>query len=332
MKSLKFGIIGTGMISGLFTEAVREVSGVSVSTVLSRKRETGEDFVRRNYSDRSSVPEVVTEIKDLFSSDVNAIYVASPNRFHAETAIGAMRAGYDVLCEKPIASDLKEYDEMLSVSEKTGKVLLEAMRPSFDPAYEIVKRAIKTLGRLRHATFEYCQYSSRYDRFKNGEYMRAFDPSFSNAAVMDIGIYPVYVCAMLLGTPLGPISASSTVFENGMEGGGEALLPYDGLTAVISYSKICDSVNPSVIIGENGSVTIDKLSSPSIVRLKKRGGTDEIIYSSNKQNNMNYEIEVFRELVSKREVKHDYAAISRISMEVTDEIRRKNGIIFSSDR
>ena len=156
MKSLKFGIIGTGMISGLFTEAVREVSGVSVSTVLSRKRETGEDFVRRNYSDRSSVPEVVTEIKDLFSSDVNAIYVASPNRFHAETAIGAMRAGYDVLCEKPIASDLKEYDEMLSVSEKTGKVLLEAMRPSFDPAYEKVKRAIKTLGRLRHATFEYC--------------------------------------------------------------------------------------------------------------------------------------------------------------------------------
>ncbi len=332
MKSLKFGIIGTGMISGLFTEAVREVSGVSVSTVLSRKRETGEDFVRRNYSDRSSVPEVVTEIKDLFSSDVNAIYVASPNRFHAETAIGAMRAGYDVLCEKPIASDLKVYDDMLSVSEKTGKVLLVAMRPSFDPVYEIVKRAIKTLGRLRHATFEYCQYSSRYDRFKNGEYMRAFDPSFSNAAVMDIGIYPVYVCAMLLGAPLGPISASSTVFENGMEGGGEALLPYDGLTAVISYSKICDSVNPSVIIGENGSVTIDKLSSPSIVRLKKKGGTDEIIYSSNKQNNMNYEIEVFRELVSKREVKHDYAAISRISMEVTDEIRRKNGIIFSSER
>ena len=90
MKSLKFGIIGTGMISGLFTEAVREVSGVSVSTVLSRKRETGEDFVRRNYSDRSSVPEVVTEIKDLFSSDVNAIYVASPNRFHAETAISRL--------------------------------------------------------------------------------------------------------------------------------------------------------------------------------------------------------------------------------------------------
>ena len=332
MKELKFGIIGTGMISGMFAESVREVKGVSVSTVLSRKRETGEDFVRRIYTDGSSRTNVVTGIKELFSSEVNAIYVASPNRYHAETAIEAMRSGFDVLCEKPIASNLKEYDEMLSVSEKTGKVLLEAMRPAFDPAYESIKKAINEIGKIRHATFEYCQYSSRYDRFKNGEYMRAFDPSFSNAAVMDIGIYPIYVCAMLFGGPKGQLSAKSTVFENGMEGGGEAVLPYEGMNAVISYSKICDSVNPSAIIGENGSVTIDKLSSPSIVRLKKRGGTDEIIYSSNKQNNMNYEIEKFRDLVSKREVKHKYAAISRISMEVTDGIRRENGIVFSADK
>ena len=123
MKELKFGIIGTGMISGMFAEAVREVKGVSVSIVLSRKRETGEDFVRRIYTDGSSRPNVVTGIKELFSSEVNAIYVASPNRYHAETAIEAMRSGFDVLCEKPIASNLKEYDEMLSVSEKTGKVL-----------------------------------------------------------------------------------------------------------------------------------------------------------------------------------------------------------------
>ncbi len=331
MKELKFGIIGTGMISGMFADAVREVSGVSVAAVLSRKKETGEDFVRRNYPDGSFRPAVVTEIKDLFSSDVNAIYVASPNKYHAETSIEAMSAGFDVLCEKPIASNVKEYDEMLAVSAKTGKVLLEAMRPAFDPAYDTVKRALKEIGKIRRASFEYCQYSSRYDRFKSGEYMRAFDPSYSNAAVMDIGIYPIYVCAMLFGEPKGPLSASSTVFENGMEGGGEAILHYAGMNAVISYSKICDSVTPSVIIGEKGSVTIDKLSSPSKVRLIKRGGTD-VIYSSDKQNNMNYEIEVFKELVSKKETRHKYAAISRISMEVTDGIRRENGIFFSADR
>ena len=331
MKELKFGIVGTGMISGMFADAVLEVDGASVTAVLSRKKETGDDFVRRNFNDRSPFPAVVTDYKDLFSSDVNAIYVASPNVLHAETAIEAMHAGFDVLCEKLVATNGKEYAAMLDVSEKTGRVLLEAMRPAFDPAYNYVKQALCGIGKIRRAVFEYCQYSSRYDRFKSGEYMRAFDPSYSNAAVMDIGIYPIYVCAMLFGEPKGPLSACSTVFENGMEGGGEVILPYDGMSTVISYSKICDSVNPSVITGENGSVTIDKLSSPSMVRLIKKGGTDEIIYSSEKLNNMNYEIEVFKELVSERKVNHKYSSISCISMDVADRIRRESGIRFSAD-
>ncbi|MBR3640365.1 MAG: Gfo/Idh/MocA family oxidoreductase [Clostridia bacterium] len=315
----------------MFAEAINEVKGASITAILSRKRETGDEFVKCNFSDNSNQPSVVTDIKELFSSDVNAIYVASPNRFHAETAKEAMKAGFDVLCEKPVASNRKEYDEMLAVSEKTGKILLEAMRPAFDPAYDTVKRFLNEIGKIRHASFEYCQYSSRYDRFKGGEYMRAFDPYFSNAAVMDIGIYPIYVCAMIFGSPKWPLTARSTVFENGMEGGGEAILSYEGMNVVISYSKICDSVNPSVIIGEKGSITIDKLSSPSQIRLIKRKGTDEIIYSSDKQNNMSYEISAFGDLISKGEVKHKYAAISRISMEVTDRIRRENGIVFSAD-
>lgn len=332
MNELKFGIIGTGMISGMFVHAVRETSGVSVGAVLSRSMDTGEAFISQNFPEQVKRPVVLTDIGELFKSDINAIYIASPNKFHAKTAIDAMQAGFDVLCEKPISSNKPEYDEMTAVSEKTGKVLLEAMRPAFDPGYRAVFSELPKLGKIRHASFEYCQYSSRYNRFKNGEYMRAFDPSFSNAAVMDIGIYPIYVCAMIFGKPTGKIISSSTVLEGGMEGSGEALFPYDGMTAVISYSKICDSVNPSAIVGENGSITIDKLSSPSKIRLFLKDGTYDILYSSEKQNNMNFEIEEFRNLVLNRNIKHEYAAISRISMELTDEIRRENGIIFQADK
>lgn len=332
MKELKFGVIGTGMISGMFAEAVREVDGASITAVLSRKAETGNDYVNKFFFDDPEKPEVVTAIDDLFLADVNAIYIASPNKYHAEHSIRSMQAGYDVLCEKPIASNKKEYDDMTAVSEKTGKVLLEAMRPAFDPAYDAIVKNLPEIGRIRHATFEYCQYSSRYDRVKSGEYMRAFDPSYSNAAVMDIGIYPIFVCSMLFGKPTGEISSFSTVLKNGMEGGGEALLPYDGFCAIISYSKICDSVSPSVIVGENGSIIIDKLSSPRKVDLLMRDGTEQTIVSSDKQNNMNFEIEAFKRLVSSGEIKHKYAAISRISMEVTDEIRRENGIVFPADK
>ena len=333
MKELKFGIIGTGMISGMFVEALREVRDTSVTAVLSRKRETGEEFVSRYFGGSVLRPAVVTDVKELFLSNVNAIYIAAPNRFHSELSIEAMKAGFDVLCEKPIASNSAECKEMFSVSEKTGKVLLEAMRPAFDPAYDSVLQAINEIGIIRHVSFEYCQYSSRYDRFKNGEYTRAFDPSYSNAAVMDIGIYPIYVCLMLFGKPNGMVCAYSTIFDNGMEGGGEAILKYNGMNAVISYSKICDSLNPSVIIGEKGSISIDKLSSPSVVLLSKKEKTDsEVIYSSAKSNNMRFEVMKFKELVTNRDVEHKYAAISRISMEMTDRIRRENGIVFEADK
>lgn len=331
MKKFKFGVIGTGMISGMFREAVREVPGAVITAVLSRNASTGDDFVRSFFDDGDERPAVVTTLDELFRSDIDAVYVASPNRYHAETSIEAMKAGFDVLCEKPIASNLREYDRMTLTSEKTGRLLLEAMRPAFDPGYVAVRNNLSKIGPIRHVSLEYCQYSSRYDRFKAGELPRAFDPTYSNAAVMDIGVYPIYVSSMLFGMPEDRISSSSVMLKNGMEGGGEVILPYSGMNVAISYSKICDSVNPSIIIGEEGSISIDKLSSPSRIVLKTKGSEERVIYSSDRTNNMRFEIGSFIELSLSRKILHEYGTFSAITVTLIDEIRRQNGIVFPTD-
>ena len=328
MRETIFGVIGTGMISGMFCDAVAGVPGARVGAILSRKIETGMDFVTKRSGDGQNAPEVYDDEMSFLSSGINAVYVACPNRFHKEHSIAAMEAGLDVLCEKPIASSRSEFLEMAKVSEATGRVLLEAMRPAFDPCYDAVRDALLRIGKIRRASFEYNQYSSRYDRFKSGEVPRAFDPSYSNAAVMDIGVYPIYVCVMLFGEPSVDISSRSIVFENGMEGSGEIILPYGYMTATVSYSKICDSVNPSVITGEKGSITIDKLSSPSVIKLIPRGGNEETLWTSAIDNNMNFEIEKFIELVSKGETDHRYCGYSRLSMGIIDRVREQNGIVF----
>ena len=66
----------------------------------------------------------------------------------------------------------------------------EAMRPAFDPVADIISSEISKLGAIRHAHLEYCQYSSRYDRFKSGEVLNAFDPQICNSALADIGNTP----------------------------------------------------------------------------------------------------------------------------------------------
>lgn len=330
MTDFKFGIVGTGMISGMFCDAAVDVPGVVVRSLFTRESEHGEKFVEgRSFGDRA--PAIFTDYGEFLASGIDAVYVASPNSYHSDFSIRAMEAGLHVLCEKPIASNRAEYEKMQVISEKTGKVLLEAMRPAFDPGYAAVRNNLPKIGTVRRASFEYCQYSSRYDRFRSGEVMRAFDPSYSNAAVMDIGVYPLYVCAMLFGIPTGTLKSQSFVFGNGMEGGGEVILPYPEMTAVISYSKICDSVNGSAIIGEEGAITIDKLSSPRRIALLTKDG-EETVYSSDRPNNMRFEIGTFVQLVKDEKTSHKWGVTSNVVMMLLDEIRRQNGVVFPADK
>lgn len=66
------------------------------------------------------------------------------------------------------------------------------MRPDFDPAFDMIKNALPRIGKIRRASFEFCQYSSRYDRFKDGIIENAFNPALGNAAVSDIGVYCIH--------------------------------------------------------------------------------------------------------------------------------------------
>ena len=134
-------------------------------------------------------------------------------------------------------------------------VLLEAMRPDFDPAFDIVEQNLNRIGRLRRATFEFCQYSSRYDKFREGIVMNAFDPTLGNAAFMDIGVYCIHSLVRLFGMPQ-EIQAFSTKLSNDFDGSGIVLMKYETMIADAVYSKLYVSVNPSVIQGEVGSILI----------------------------------------------------------------------------
>ena len=327
MSDVRFGIIGTGMISGMFCDAVKETDGASVCAVLSRSAERGAEFAREN---RLVCP-VFTDFEEFAGSGIDAVYVASPNCLHMKHTVDSLSRGLHVLCEKPVASNAGEYDEMRRTAEKNGKVLLEAMRPSHDPCYGIVRDNLPRLGKIRRASLEYCQYSSRYDRFKAGEVLRAFDPSYSNAAVMDIGVYPLAVCVSLFGSPTGEIRSRSVILGNGMEGAGEVILPYGDMTAVISYAKIFDSVNPSVIAGEYGAIKIDKLSSPKKIVFVGRDGNEEVLFTSEKDNNMRFEIRAFADSIEKGTADPKFGDDTAITMSLIDGIRRQNGILFPAD-
>ncbi|MBE6599433.1 MAG: Gfo/Idh/MocA family oxidoreductase [Ruminococcaceae bacterium] len=321
---IKLGIIGSNFVSDWLTESVEGTEGIVNHALYSRTAERGAEFAAKH-----NIPTVYTNFDDFLTSDIDAVYVASPNKFHFPQAMAAMAKGKHVLCEKPIALDTAELDQMIETARKQGVVLLEAMRPAFDPGIDAAKTALPLLGQIRYARFEFCQYSSRYDRFKQGEVMNAFTPSLGNAALMDIGVYAVHNCVKLLGLPdLERITASSIKLSNGFEGMGNVLLPYEGFNAEILYSKIADSVQGSVILGENGGLTIDKMSVPSKVTLHLRGTESEDLPFEMRKNNMDFETEVFVKLIREGKVEHEYMANTRAAMQLMDRVRELAGIRF----
>lgn len=325
MSDLKLGIIGSNFVADWLCDAVKISDGIVNHAVYSRTAERGNEFAARH-----GIANVYTDIEEFFSSDIDAVYIASPNYLHAPQAISAMKHGKHVLVEKPAALSAAEFDEMCACAAENNVILLEAMRPAHDEALAIIRNELSKLGTPRRATLEFCQYSSRYDKFRAGEIMNAFNPALGNAAVMDIGVYAVEVCVLLFGVPEN-VTSHSVILGNGFEGMGTAFLDYRDFQAEIVYSKITDSVNPSIITGEDGSLLLGKLSTLDSLTRIMRKSEPEIIFE-NRENgtagNMVYEIADFVKIVRGEMSVAPFEKATRDTLCIIDKIRNQNGIVF----
>lgn len=88
-------------------------------------------------------------LEELLKDDsIELVVVATPNNFHKEIVTTALRAGKNVVCEKPVALNSKELEEMIAVSKETGRLFTVHQNRRWDKDYNIVKKAISdgTLG------------------------------------------------------------------------------------------------------------------------------------------------------------------------------------------
>ena len=339
MEKIRFGVVGTNFITDWVIAGARQDSRFSLDAVCSRRRDTGEAFASRH-----GIPKVFTSLEEMASSpDIDAVYIATPNSCHAEQSILCMSLGKHVLCEKPLASNAEEARRMIRASERYGVALMEAMKPVLTPNFSVLRRAVEHVGTVRSYFSSFCQYSSRYDRYKAGELPNAFNPVYSNGALMDIGVYTIYPMVVLFGAP-DRIRASATLLSSGTDGQGSVIFGYaDGMEASVAYSKISDSYLPSEIQGEDGTIIIDHISRmkhlsfiPRVTSgdADRRGETHQEDWTVPSDKDVYYhEVSEFISLVlaGKRESETNSLRNSLLTMEIVDEIRRQTGVVFPAD-
>lgn len=323
---VRFGIIGTGKIAEKFYQANRYGKGFALTAVYSRTLERAKEF---GWGKGNLV--CYDDLQEFADSDaLDAVYLASPNCCHYEQALRLLRAGKHVLCEKPLASNYEEAKEMFRAAEEAGVILMEGMRSIYTPGFIKMEEYMKTLGCIRRATIQYCQYSSRYDNFKRGIIENAFKPELSNGALMDIGVYTVAAMIRLFGPP-EKVVAMGVRLHNGVDGAGTILMGYEDMIGEAIYSKITDSAMPSQIQGEEGSMLIREMENVKDLRIKRKM-VEQAIHFEQSDNILNYETAAFIKMTETGEGYEQAKTITLETMKVLDEARRQMGITFPADK
>lgn len=325
---VRFGVIGTNWITEAFINGASHHPDFQLGAVYSRAEDRAAEF-----AGKFGVDTIFTDLEEMAKSDlIDAVYIASPNSLHASQAKTLMENGKHVLCEKAISSNSRELDDLIRTAKDNQVVLMEALKSTLMPNFKAVQENLDKIGTIRRYFASYCQYSSRYDKYKEGIVLNAFNPEFSAGSLMDIGIYCLYPLVVLFGEPKS-IQATGYLLESGVDGEGSLILKYDEMDAVIMFSKITDSSLPSEIHGENGNIRIDKISTPEKVEILYRDGRYEDISREQLDDNMFYEAEEFINLIQqgKLESSNNSLENSRITMKILDEARLQMGVRFPSD-
>lgn len=325
---VNFAIVGTSSITENFLEAAMQLKAFKLTAIYSRSKEKGREF-----GEKYNVDTVFTSLDELSKSDIiDAVYIASPNSMHSKQAIKFLENKKHVLCEKAFASNTKEAEEMIEAAKNNNVLLMEAMKNTFLPNFKAIKENLPKIGKVRRYFASYCQYSSRYDKYKEGMIENAFRREFSNGALMDIGVYTIAPMVYLFGMPT-TIKANGYILETGVDGEGSAIFEYDEMLGSVMYSKISNSYIPSEIQGEEGSILIYGINGITKVVLRYRDGREEDLTIKQNDNPMYYEVEEFIKLIKNNKVESEINTFefSRSVLKIMDECRRQIGLVYPAD-
>lgn len=328
MNKIRFGVIGTNNITQWFLNGSKNCDRFSLTAIYSRSKEKALEL-----GDKYGVTTVFTDLEEMAKSDlIDAVYIASPNALHCEQTILFLNNNKHVLCEKAFASNAKEVNIMIEVAKNNNVILMEAMKTTVLPNFKAIKNNIHKIGKIRKYFASYCQYSSRYDKYKEGIILNAFNPKLSNGALMDIGVYTIHPMVNLFGKP-NSLKASSVMLDSGIDGEGSIIFKYDELEGVVMYSKISNSYLPSEIQGENGSIIIDNIHNFQNVKIVFRDGREEELSIEQLDDDMYYEIEEFINIIQEKKEESQTNTLnnSKIVAELMEETRKQIGLVFPAD-
>nr|XP_011421042.2 trans-1,2-dihydrobenzene-1,2-diol dehydrogenase isoform X2 [Crassostrea gigas] len=325
---LRWGICGAGFICSDFVSAllappnnVHEVVCVGARS-LARAQEFADRFgIKKAYG---SYEEVASD------PNVDVVYIGVIHIHHVKLSKQILKAGKNVLCEKPVASCLSQFLEVQQVAKDCKRFFMEAIWSRCNPIYRKIKEEIRSgnLGEILHVQCQFLVPICNVDRINK--------PELGGGGLHDIAIYTIQLATMVFNNekPV-KITADASLSDQGVDLNGCITLTYkNGGKAVLVYSTLFQGKNSAIIYGSNGKIEIgEPFWAPDSANLPSGKITNEIPcgpvpYNFTNSGGLRYEADCVKKCLEagNLECSEVTFADSQAVYHIIDEVVRQTGI------
>lgn len=326
---MKLGIIGAGMIVKEFFTIIPHLKDLELTAIYGRRN--SEEKMNK-FKKEYEIKNIFYDYDELLNSNVDTVYIALPNNLHFEFAKKALEKNKNVIIEKPITSTYREAIILSDLARERSLFIFEAITNQYLPNYKKIKELLQVLGNIKIVQCNYSQYSSRYNSFKEGNMLPAFDPNFSGGALMDLNIYNIHYSIGLFGKPKNVEYYPN--IERGIDTSGVLILDYETFKCVCIGAKDCKAPSSNNIQGDKGCIYQD--TPANVCKRFELLMNDEnscLINENNYEHRMVNEFVEFIDMIKNNDLEKCYKMLdhSLLVSEVQTIARNKSGIIFPVD-
>ncbi len=319
-NTVRWGILATGVIARNFAETAARMGDVQIVAVASRSLEKANEF-----ADAYGIPTRHQGVCALaFDPDVDIVYVATPHSAHFEDMKALIAGGKHILCEKSFVTDANQAKEIFALAKEKGVFVMEAFWTKFIPVYREMARILSSgeIGEVRAVTATY--------GYTTGRQARKFDANLAGGTLLDIGVYAIGFACMALGYDFDSINSTLVMNPEGTDATDAIILRRGNALAQLTCAIGSFIPTFAAIYGTKGRIEIPEFKNPEKITLCVDGKAPVEFSAPFEVNGFEYEIREAQScvLAGKLESSVMTHAQSVAVMEIMDEVRRQNGLVF----
>lgn len=311
---IRFGIVGAGNIAHKFVKDIKVVANAEVVAVASRSFSKATQFANQYY-----IKHIFGSYKELADcEEIDAVYIATPHRYHKENSILFLNNKKHVLCEKPIAVNQFELMEMIKAATRNNVLLMEAMWMRFLPAIRELKQIVqsKRLGEIHSVHFPFCANLAK-DASIEG---RLLNPDLAGGSLLDVGIYPISLLLYLIEESIEYTDITSVFSDTFVDLSVSIKAKTNSIDRIDIESSFLKDSSDAEILFDHGKIVIPHFYSADHLIIN-----DEYYSFPHRISGFEYEIESFVETINDMKIENSIMTYSESlqTLKMLDDIREK---------